>query len=75
MRGGGNHLENANNFAGIADGLSGVASNIYSATQARDLEARRVRGGSNHLENANNIAGIADGLSGVASNIYSATQQ
>lgn len=66
----GNHLENAKNVAGIADGLSGVASNIYGATQARALEARKGGNAGKHLENANNVAGIADGLTGVATNIY-----
>ncbi|TCD61096.1 hypothetical protein EIP91_009033 [Steccherinum ochraceum] len=41
----GNALEKANNAAGIANGLSGAAANVYSAAQtnqARDLAARRV---------------------------------
>ena len=63
-------MEDAKNIAGIADGLTGVASNIYGATQARGLHARKGGNIGTHLENANNVAGIADGLSGVASNIY-----
>ncbi|THH29481.1 hypothetical protein EUX98_g4708 [Antrodiella citrinella] len=35
--GGGHKLEQADNVAGIADGLSGIATNVYGATQARDL--------------------------------------
>lgn len=51
----------------------------FSATQARDLESRRVRrptqsGGNSRLENANNGIGIVDGLSGIATNIFGATQ-
>lgn len=71
---GSSRLEDANNIAGIADGLTGVAANVYGATQARDIQRRKTGksggGESNHLENAKNIAGIADSLTGVATNIY-----
>ena len=56
-------LEHANNIVGIADGLSGIATNIAGAVK-RELEARRIK-----LSHINNGVGILDGLTGIATNI------
>lgn len=56
-------LSHVNDAVGIADGLSGIATNIANAVK-REIEARRVK-----LSHVNDAVGIVDGLTGIATNI------